>query len=137
LPALCRPVSGESGYMVEAGGIEPEAIENTKLTTSGQNRSPTGQVESDAGHPPEVATDAERAERSPTGQTESSCGHFSAPTEPPLSTPDLEVIAEAWPKLPGPIKKAMLALVAAVSERARNSEGAVEQGPDVVRNPAP
>ena len=96
---------------MEAGGIEPEAIENEELATSGQNRSPTGQVESDAGQPPGFAADTERADRTPTGQNESSCGHFSAPTEPPLSSPDLRIILKAWPHLPGAVKRGILAMV--------------------------
>ena len=105
---------GGSGYMVEAGGIEPETIDNQELTISEHTRPHPGQVESVGGQPQEFATDAEQADRSPAGQTESGSGHFCAPTEPPLVQHDLQKVVRAWHLLPEAVRRGIVAMVETV-----------------------
>jgi len=110
--------------VVEAGGIETQTVENTRLTKSGQDGTHPGQVESQAGQTEEVASVTEGEDGLDPGHAVSKSGHASAPILPPLFLdrlrhvdPALADLIEAWPKLSLEVRRAVAALVAAVDEQ--------------------
>jgi hypothetical protein len=102
---------------VEAGGIEPEDIENTRLATSGQTAATIGRPESQSGQREVVTPGSAPSPLPSSGHTGTSAGQISAPTEPPLTDPDLQTIAEAWPRLPAAFRKAVMALFAPAEDK--------------------
>ena len=94
--------------MVEAAGIEPEAVRLPATSNTGQAKansgliaSPTGQIGTDV--PPTHVE--ERTEPVTQG---SSTGHANAPIAPPR---DLLYLAWAWPQLPEQMRAGIIAMV--------------------------
>jgi len=76
---------------------------------SGQTEPSSGQRSTEAGHAEELAPQTDPPARLNRGQDGTSSGQKSAPTEPPL-----ELVVDAWPRLPAAIRRGIVAMVFAV-----------------------
>ncbi|MCL4693966.1 MAG: hypothetical protein KJ060_15820 [Candidatus Hydrogenedentes bacterium] len=106
----------KSETLVEAAGIEAQAIANKGLTTAGQNPSNTGQEPVNVGQYLALLPSPDCNHPSISGHAEVISGQSFAPKSPPRIPPDLQLLVDRWEALPQGIRAAIKALLTAHGE---------------------